>query len=125
MQSAASSFTKFILGEVVGDIFYAPIWWYSRGLFWIVRRLQLKLVNFERKLGLRLWLRTLGKPMYGQRDIAGKIISFFMRLAVLIFRSVLLLIYAVGVLLLFLLWIFVPPFTVWQFIAQFVKLISA
>jgi hypothetical protein len=123
-QGAATSLAKYIFGEVLGDIVYAPVWWYSRGLFWVLHRLRNKLINFERALGLRFWLRTLGKPMYGQRDIAGKIISFFMRLFVLFFRFIAFVLFVTWLLVLLVLWLIVPPLIIWQLLHHFVGLLT-
>lgn len=119
----ATSVAKYIFGEVIGDLVYAPVWWYSRGLVWFLGRLRDRMVAFERNLGIGFWIRTLGKPMYGQHDIAGKIISFFMRIAVLIFRMIIFVFYCVWLLILLVLWIAVPPFVIWQLVSQFAGLI--
>lgn len=124
MQGAALSLAKYIFGEVLGDLVYAPVWWYSRGLIWFLGRLRDRVVGFERTLGLGFWIRTLGKPMYGQYDIAGKIISFLMRIVVLIFRVVVFMFYCVWLIILLALWILVPPLVIWQMVSQFMGLIA-
>lgn len=122
---ATVSIAKYIFGEVLGDLVYAPAWWYSRGLVWFLGRLRDRLVSFERNLGIGFWIHTLGRPMYGQYDIAGKIISFLMRIAVLIFRIILFVFYCLWLLILLALWILVPPIVIWQIVSQFVGLIAS
>lgn len=82
-----------IILQIVGDILYFPIWWYSVGFtraaaavfrFWRSR---------EASLGFSIWVKNIFVPMYGQRDIAGRVISFFMRLIQIIFRGAILLVW--------------------------------
>lgn len=125
MPGAALSIAKYIFGEVLGDLVYAPVWWYSRGLVWFLGRLRDRLIGFERNLGIGFWIRTLGKPMYGQHDIVGKIISFFMRMAVLIFRMIVFVFYCGWLVILLALWILVPVLVIWEIVNQFLKLIAS
>lgn len=69
----------------------------------------------------RIWIRNFFVPMYGQHDWSGRIVSFFMRLVVLIGRLIALLVeafvYALGLAL----WLAAPAIlallTVFSFIA--------
>ncbi len=65
-------------------------------------------------LGLDIWIKNLFKPMYGQRDIAGKIISFFMRLFQIIFRSFAFLGFSLFYVLLFLIYLALPVFIIYS-----------
>src|SRR3989338_2171398 len=93
-QSAGISILKYVFGELIGDVVYAPLWWYSRGFLWFLDRLRRQLISFERGVGFRFWIINLGKPMYGQYDIASKIISFFMRLFLLFVKFIQVIAYA-------------------------------
>ncbi len=124
-QGAGLSIAQYLFGELIGDFFYAPVWWYTRGFIKFLGALRNRLTSFERGLGLRLWVRTLGKPMYGQHDIAGKIISFFMRLVVLFARFIAFVFYTLFIVALAILWLAIPIFVIWQIIAQFVGLSTA
>ena len=123
MKGSSVSVEKYLFGELIGDVIYAPVWWYSRGFLKLLGGLKGRLVFFERSLGLRLWITTLGKPMYGQYDIAGKLISFFMRLAVLFWKIIIFLFYCLFLLLVILAWLVVPIWVVWQIVFQFTGLL--
>lgn len=72
----------------MGEAVSFPWWWYTRGvrrvLGWATRALR----GWEHAVGLRLWMRALLVPMYGQTDLQGRLVSFAMRLAVLVGRVV-------------------------------------
>ena len=110
---------KYIAVELVGELFYFPLWWYSRGtkksfvFFWQ------KVVSMERRVGLAVWLTNLFRPMYNQNDWQGLVISFFMRLAQIIFRSIWLAVWLVLMMMLFLFWLALPPLIIYQLISFF------
>lgn len=54
--------------------------------------------------------------MYGQYDIQGRIISFLMRLAQIVGRSVALIVWLIFCLALFFIWLLVPAVIVWGLI---------
>lgn len=117
------SIAKYIFGEVLWDFVYAPVWWYSRGFLRLLVSCKKMLVAFEHDVGLGMWLKVFWKPMYGQHDITGKAVSFFMRLVVLVYRLVRILVYLVFLLVLIALWLAAPIVVVWQLVAQFVELL--
>lgn len=97
-----------LLLEAVVDVFYFPIWWYTGGLkhafLWCYKLFK----RGNNKLAPGLWLQNILVPMFGQFDWQGRIISFFMRLAQIIGRSVALLFWLVICLALFVGWILIP-----------------
>ncbi len=97
-----------IIIKILLEIVYFPIWWYSSGLVELIKRLWHFLEQRERSLGFSIWLKNILVPMYGQNDIAGRIISFVIRLIQVIYRGVVLLILAVIALFILLFWILVP-----------------
>lgn len=123
MKGSAVSVAKYLFGEVIGDVFYAPVWWYSRGFLKLLGGLRDRLVFFERSLGLRLWVHNLGKPMYGQYDVAGKLISFFMRFVVLFWKMIEFLFYLIFLVLWALAWLLLPLLVVWQIFFQLSQLL--
>lgn len=123
-QNSAVSITKYIFGEVIGDFIYAPVWWYTRGFLKFLGILRDHLHDFERSLGLKLWVRSLGKPMYGQYDIAGKIISFLMRMVVLFGRFIAFVVYFIFIVIIALAWLAVPLIVVWQIFRNLTGLFS-
>lgn len=63
-----------------------PLWWYTVGLsvvwHWAQRSFQYGL----RKTALKLFLRHLAHPLYGDYTRSGRIISLFLRLVLLVFK---------------------------------------
>ncbi len=115
---AGISVIKYVFGELIGDVLYAPLWWYGRGFIYFLDRLRARLIGFEHRIGLGFWISNLGKPMYGQYDLVSKIISFFIRLALLFAKLILFLGYLVWLLFLALLWLILPLIVVWGVLFQ-------
>src|SRR3989344_2210726 len=78
--------TKYFVVELIGDIVYFPLWWFTAGFSQLLWGLGRNLRSTERHLALGLLLRTLWLPMFGQYDREGRIISFFVRLVILFGR---------------------------------------
>ncbi|HNP74745.1 MAG TPA: hypothetical protein PKL09_04165 [bacterium] len=112
---------RYIVIELLGELAYFPIWWYSRGVkktavfFWQA------IINMERRLGWSVWLTNLFNPMYGQRDWQSVLISFFVRLFQIVFRGILLLIWLVLMFLLALFWLALPLLVIYQLVSFFNK----
>lgn len=107
-----------ILAELVRDILYFPLWWYSRGCFNLILSLKNFLVNKQKALALLVWIKNIFKPMYAQYDWQGMIISFFVRLVQIIFRSILMLFWLILSLAVFIFWILLPVLAVYEIIFQ-------
>ena len=96
------------LSDLALNILYWPVWWYSRGLINTAKFCGREIADQQEKLGLMIWIRNIFTPMYGQYDIEGRIISFFVRLVQIIVRSILLLVWTFFVLMVLLVWISLP-----------------
>lgn len=94
--------------EAFFDVLYFPVWWYTGGLkhagFWCYKLLK----KGNGRLAPGLWLQNILVPMFGQFDWQGRIISFFMRLAQVIGRSIALFFWLLLCLVLFAAWCFIP-----------------
>jgi hypothetical protein len=73
--------------QIIGEVAYFPIWWYSVGLGRFSKKAWNFLKNCEDTLGFSIWLKNIFIPMYGQRDLTGRLVSFFIRLVQIIFRG--------------------------------------
>lgn len=118
--SYAYSFKIFI--EILVEILYFPLWWYSRGLFWFLKYLFDFIRSKEKSLALFVWCKNILKPMYKQNDWQGFLISFVMRLFQIIFRSFLMLVFILLSLFALFLWIFIPLFIIYELIFQMTDL---
>ena len=94
--------------EAVLDIFYFPIWWYTKGAAHALRGCFNLLKLGNENLAPGLWLANLFVPMFGQFDWQGRIISFFMRLAQIFVRAIALVVWLGLCLVLFLCWLVLP-----------------
>ncbi len=99
---------KSIAIDIVGDVLYFPIWWYTTGLKHIVMNRIRSLEGMSDQLALRLLLLNIFKPMFAQSDSAGRIISFFMRIVILIARSIFFFVFSMLQMLIILIWIGLP-----------------
>lgn len=107
-----------ILVEIIKDVIYFPLWWYTRGLLMFARNILVFLQNEEKSLGLFVWMRNIFTPMYGQTDWQGLLISILVRIIQIIFRSIMMFIITVFAFIVFLLWIIIPLFIVYELIFQ-------
>ncbi len=76
-----------IITLIARDVVAFPVWWYTQGfVLWsdVVWR---EIRHAGVVLDVGIWLRNLFVPMYGVRDIAGRVMSFVMRLMQIIARS--------------------------------------
>jgi len=115
---------KFVLIDLIGDILYWPIWWFTKGTLKMGIFCINQIRSQEQILGLSVWVKNLFTPMFGQYDIEGRIISFFARLLQIIFRSIVFLIWIILTIILFLAWIVFPIFIVYQVVINLLYLIS-
>ena len=104
----------------IWELFYFPIWWYSQNLKEQTQRAGKAIRLGEEFLGFFLWLKNLFTPMFGQYDLAGRLISFFMRLFQIIFRGIGLILWILIVFLGLLFWLILPPFLIYQIIFQLI-----
>lgn len=102
--------------ETILDLISFPFWWYSvgakRAAIWCAGVLR----SGNDALSPGLWLKNIFVPMYGQYDIQGRFISFFIRLIQVIARSIALILWLVACLALFLCWLALPVLVVYGFI---------
>ena len=105
---------RYLIVDLVGDIIYFPLWWYTQGLTKVAQTFYLNLRSTARNLALRLLLLNILKPMFGQYDRAGRIISFFMRLIILVGRLIYFAAYSLLLSLLLILWLGLPILIVYR-----------
>ena len=105
---------KFILIELIGDVLYFPVWWYTRGAKKTILFFWQKIIVTENALGVRIWVTSLFKPMYAQKDWQSKIISFFMRIFQIIIRTIAFAVVFIFWLTITLIWLALPIIVVRQ-----------
>lgn len=110
-----------ILIEIMTDVLYFPFWWYSRGLVNLIIWARDFLINKQKSLALSVWVKNIFKPMYAQYDWQGMLISFFMRLVQIIFRSILMLFWLIMALAVIIFWVILPVLTIYEIAFQLIQ----
>ena len=103
-----------LIAQFFLDIFYFPVWWYSLGAKQAFLSCIGLIGDANANLAPGLWLKNIFVPMFGQTDWQGRITSFFMRLVNVIGRGFGLCIWIVVVWILFLIWLLLPAFVVFE-----------
>lgn len=102
------TYTGKIILQILGEILYFPVWWYSVGFIRTVKSVFRFWRAREESLGFSVWLKNIFVPMYGQRDIASRLISFVMRFVQIIFRGAALLLWLGVILIILIIWLAFP-----------------
>jgi hypothetical protein len=114
VKAAPAQVVKYFFVDFIGGFVYFPFWWYSRGLKIAAAFCLRQVSDMNEVLGVTIWIKNIFTPMYAQYDIAGRLISFGMRVFQIIFRTFGLLLWTILMAVVLLLWIFVPLFLVYQ-----------
>lgn len=107
-QSVFYQALRFIIVEVLWSAVYYPVWWYTTGLKIAVKKFGENIAYSSYSLGLGIQFRNMFRPMYADYSIAGRIISFFMRLVMLIYRLIEMLFYFIFYAIFLLFWVVMP-----------------
>ncbi len=105
---------KFVLKDIVWSIVYFPIWWYTAGALNVLKMIGKEVRGFARAYNLRILLKFMFTPMYGQNDIAGRLISLYVRVAHFLILSVYAVLTIFVLSLLFIIWILLPVVIVYN-----------
>lgn len=95
--------------DILGSIVFFPVWWYSRGLKTVTKGAVSSVKNTAAYFGLGIWVKNLFVPMYGDDSLAGRAISFGIRLAMIIVRGIGIAIWAVLVFVAWLIYLLSLP----------------
>ena len=110
---------RFVFFEIVGDLLYWPIWWYTRGIsragLFALAEIKLQ----AQRLGVGVWAKNIFVPMFGQYDLEGRLISFFIRLIQIIVRGIATVVWAALVAAVFGLWVLLPLIALYFVIYNF------
>ena len=115
-QSSVSKILALILVDGIKTLLYFPLWWYSKGFLKVLKGSGNFIKDFEQTLGFLIWLKTLFVPMFGQRDIAGRLISFVLRVVQIIFRGIALLFIILLTFVFIIFWLILPLLVIYQII---------
>lgn len=88
------------------------------GLFLVVKKNLEFLRDKQKSLGILIWIKNIFRPMYGQTDWQGRLISLFVRIVQIIFRSVFMLFFVIMSFIFILAWIAFPFFIFYEIVFQ-------
>ena len=117
----ARSAGKAVFGDILGEILNAPVFWYTRGAadaFLYCWRL---IVRRWKTLALGVWIVNIFVPMYGQHDIAGSLISFFMRVIQIIVRGAVMIVWTILVAVMFVAYLLLPVLATFELLRQLIS----
>jgi len=88
MASGTTMAISAAISEFFGAIIKFPLWWYVDGLQLILEKAQHSAKFYSSWTGLGVWSKNLTVPMYGDTSRTGRIISFFVRLVIVMLLGV-------------------------------------
>lgn len=116
---------KYLAVDIVGSFLYFPVWWYTAGALRTGRFCVGTVRGQGRSFAIGVWLKNLFTPMYGLRDWQGRIISFFMRLMIVTWYSIVLAALSVLMLAVFLAWLAFPILVASELVRQFAGVMTS
>jgi hypothetical protein len=91
---------KNIFISLISELAYFPFWWYGKGFKKAIRFFKKEIKAGWRALALRILIRNLFKPMWADYTKSGRVISIFIRLIHLCYRSFLMFCWTILILIL-------------------------
>lgn len=107
---------KFLVWDVLLDVVRAPVWWYTGGVALAYRGLRDVWLEMEKRMSLKVWMKHLFTPMYGMRDWQSRIISFFVRLVMLVWKLFVVVLFTFLLAALLVGWLLLPVAIVYGFL---------
>lgn len=93
---------------------YWPLWWITGGLLLVLKFTVQRIVLAWKGLALDVWLLNIFVPMYGQSDVASRVISFVIRVIQIVLRFAIMVIISWLILLIPLIYLGLPVLAIWR-----------
>lgn len=113
---------KTAMRNSIREMLFLPIWWYTLGARQTIGKLLSSVKGSVRYFGVDVWAKNLFVPMYGDESLAGRAISFLVRLVVLMFRSLGVFFWTIVALFLTLVYLTILPIALIGFVSHFLRL---
>ena len=107
-----------IAANTFGSFGYFPVCCYTKGAARMAGICFKTVAEQARDYGVNVWIKNLFNPMFGQRDFWGKLISFWLRLTMILFYSFLLLVLSLVMIAVMAAWFALPAAAVFVFFDQ-------
>lgn len=104
---------------------YVPLWWYTTGLRETIGTCLRSLSGSVKYFGVDVWSKYLFVPMYGDESVTGRAISFLVRLAVLVCRSLGVIAWLIIVLVLVLAYVVALPLALVGFLTHLLGVLAS
>ncbi len=109
---------QYVITDFFRELLLFPFWWYTKGLKRAVAYLVKSIRSASQIFGLNVWVKNLFVPMYGETGFAGRAISFFIRLVMIVARGFGVLVWAIINVFFLILYIIALPLFFFAFIYQ-------
>jgi len=119
IQQTVNKLVILALKDGLATFLYFPLWWYTKGFLKALKAAWNFVIDLDLTLGFSIWLKNIFTPIFGQRDIMGRIISFFLRLFQIIVRGFVMLIVTIMAIVFLIIWLILPVFTFYQIFIHF------
>ena len=103
---------KYLLADLIREILFLPFWWYTIGLAQSVAWTVGSIKGAARFTGFDIWVKNILVPMYGETGFTGRLISFLVRLFMVVVRGFATLVWMVIAFALFLLYLVAFPLAI-------------
>lgn len=107
---------KLFTWDLAANLGYWPIWWYGPGLADFFKLIINRITAAWHNRALDILLKNWFKPMYAQTDWQGRILSFFFRTLIIIWRMTFFIIWALILLVGLVLWFIIIPIALFMLI---------
>ncbi len=116
----------FLVARYGKDLFFetlsAPLWWFTAGILLVARNALQHIARAAGNAQISVWIKNLLVPMYGQHDAWGRIISFIIRLANVIGRTLWAGFWSVGVVIIHLVVVMLPLFAFYVLMSAIMRI---
>ncbi len=96
MVSMSTSVLAMVGSELIGSILWFPVWWYTRGLTLVLGWARNVAREANESYALGVWVKNLFVPMYGDSEWSGRLLSFFVRMGMIVVRGASVLLWCVA-----------------------------
>jgi hypothetical protein len=114
---------RYVVEDGLKQLILLPIWWYTNGLKLVFKSTINSMKYASELFGLGIWVKNLFVPMYGETSLAGRTISFGVRLVMIFIRGLATLVLSILAWMGFVLYLIILPVLTLTLIINFLSLL--